>query len=45
MDINRKYLSPCAMYFGVCSIRATDRDKGQDLKNKLPSFSEQNLSR
>ena len=38
MDINRKYLSPCGMYCGVCSIRAADRDKDQDLKNKLASF-------
>ena len=35
MNVKKEYLSPCGMYCSVCSIRAADRDKDQELKEKL----------
>jgi len=44
MSVKKEYLSPCGMYCSVCAVRAADRDKDQELKEKLARFSEQNLN-
>lgn len=43
MEINEKFLSPCGLYCGVCSIYYATRDNNQKFMEKLLKFYQSSL--